>query len=247
MLTHPTLSQLDQLGLAGMAKAFEELQDNPEVKALDHAEWLGLLLDREVTQRKDRKLKSRLRAAKHRFAQACVEDLDLKATRGLDRRLMAELSACNWIREHHNLILTGPCGTGKTWLACALGQQAARSELCVLYHRIPRLFADLALAHGDGRHPRLFRALCRADLLILDDWGPEPMTASQRRDILEIVEERYGRGSTLVTSQIPVQQWFDVVGEPTLADAILDRLVHNAHKIELQGDSLRKLRKNVEP
>ncbi len=247
MLTHPTLSQLDQLGLAGMAKAFEELQDNPEVKALDHAEWLGLLLDREVTQRKDRKLKSRLRAAKLRFAQACVEDLDLKATRGLDRRLMAELSACNWIREHHNLILTGPCGTGKTWLACALGQQAARSELCVLYHRIPRLFADLALAHGDGRHPRLFRALCRADLLILDDWGPEPMTASQRRDILEIVEERYGRGSTLVTSQIPVQQWFDVVGEPTLADAILDRLVHNAHKIELQGDSLRKLRKNVEP
>ena len=247
MLTHPTLSQLDQLGLAGMAKAFEELQDNPEVNALDHAEWLGLLLDREVTQRKDRKLKSRLRAAKLRFAQACVEDLDLKATRGLDRRLMAELSACNWIREHHNLILTGPCGTGKTWLACALGQQAARSELCVLYHRIPRLFADLALAHGDGRHPRLFRALCRADLLILDDWGPEPMTASQRRDILEIVEERYGRGSTLVTSQIPVQQWFDVVGEPTLADAILDRLVHNAHKIELQGDSLRKLRKNVEP
>ena len=247
MLTHPTLSQLDQLGLAGMAKAFEELQDNPEVKALDHAEWLGLLLDREVTQRKDRKLKSRLRAAKLRFAQACVEDLDLKATRGLDRRLMAELSACNWIREHHNLILTGPCGTGKTWLACALGQQAARSELCVLYHRIPRLFADLALAHGDGRHPRLFRALCRADLLILDDWGPEPMTASQRRDILEIVEERYGRGSTLVTSQIPVQQWFDVVGEPTLADAILDRLVHNAHKIELQGDSLRKLRKRVEP
>ena len=247
MLTHPTLSQLDQLGLAGMAKAFEELQDNPEVKALDHTEWLGLLLDREVTQRKDRKLKSRLRAAKLRFAQACVEDLDLKATRGLDRRLMAELSACNWIREHHNLILTGPCGTGKTWLACALGQQAARSELCVLYHRIPRLFADLALAHGDGRHPRLFRALCRADLLILDDWGPEPMTASQRRDILEIVEERYGRGSTLVTSQIPVQQWFDVVGEPTLADAILDRLVHNAHKIELQGDSLRKLRKKVEP
>ena len=247
MLTHPTLSQLGQLGLAGMAKAFEELQDNPEIKALDHAEWLGLLLDREATQRKDRKLKSRLRAAKLRITQACVEDLDLQAARGLDRRLMAELSACSWIREHHNLILTGPCGTGKTWLACALGQQAARSELTVLYHRVPRLFADLALAHGDGRYPRLFRALCRVDLLILDDWGPEPMTASQRRDILEIVEERYGRGSTLVTSQIPVPRWFDVVGEPTLADAILDRLVHNAHKIELKGDSLRKTRQKVEP
>jgi DNA replication protein DnaC len=240
MLTHPTLTQLDQLGLAGMAKAFEELQDNPEAKALDHAEWLGLLLDREVTQRKDRRLKTRLRAAKLRFAQACVEDLDLGPARGLDRRLMAELSACNWIREHHNLILTGPCGTGKTWLGCALGQQAARSELTVLYHRIPRLFADLALAHGDGRYPRLFRALCRVDLLILDDWGPEPMNASQRRDILEIVEERYGRGAILITSQIPVAQWFDVVGEPTLADAILDRLVHNAHKIELRGESLRK-------
>jgi DNA replication protein DnaC len=240
MLTHPTLTQLDQLGLAGMAKAFKELQDNPEAKALDHAEWLGLLLDREVTQRKDRRLKTRLRAAKLRFAQACVEDLDLGPARGLDRRLMAELSACNWIREHHNLILTGPCGTGKTWLGCALGQQAARSELTVLYHRIPRLFADLALAHGDGRYPRLFRALCRVDLLILDDWGPEPMNASQRRDILEIVEERYGRGAILITSQIPVAQWFDVVGEPTLADAILDRLVHNAHKIELRGESLRK-------
>jgi DNA replication protein DnaC len=240
MLTHPTLTQLDQLGLAGMAKAFKELQDNPEAKALDHAEWLGLLLDREVTQRKDRRLKTRLRAAKLRFAQACVEDLDLGPARGLDRRLMAELSACNWIREHHNLILTGPCGTGKTWLGCALGQQAARSELTVLYHRIPRLFPDLALAHGDGRYPRLFRALCRVDLLILDDWGPEPMNASQRRDILEIVEERYGRGAILITSQIPVAQWFDVVGEPTLADAILDRLVHNAHKIELRGESLRK-------
>jgi len=240
MLTHPTLTQLDQLGLAGMAKAFEELQDNPEAKALDHAEWLGLLLDREVPQRKDRRLKTRLRAAKLRFAQACVEDLDLEPARGLDRRLMAELSACNWIREHHNLILTGPCGTGKTWLGCALGQQAARSELTVLYHRIPRLFADLALAHGDGRYPRLFRALCRVDLLILDDWGPEPMNASQRRDILEIVEERYSRGAILITSQIPVAQWFDVVGEPTLADAILDRLVHNAHKIELRGESLRK-------
>jgi DNA replication protein DnaC len=167
MLTHPTLSQLDQLGLAGMAKAFEELQDNPEAKALDHAEWLGLLLDREVIQRKDRRLKTRLRAARLRFAQACVEDLDLTTARGLDRRLVAELSACNWIREHHNLILTGPCGTGKTWLACAFGQQAARSELTVLYHRIPRLFADLALAHGDGRYPRLFRGLCRTDLLIL--------------------------------------------------------------------------------
>jgi DNA replication protein DnaC len=240
MLNHPTLTQLDALGFAGMATAFKELASNPDARALDHAEWLGLLLDREVTVRKDKRLKSRLRAAKLRFGQACVEDIDLSPTRGLDKRLFHELAGGNWIGEHQNLLITGACGTGKTWLACALAHKAARSDRNVLYHRIPRLFAELALAHGDGRFPRLFRSLCKADLLVLDDLGPEPMTPSQRRDVLEILEERYGRGSTLITSQLPVASWFDIVGDPTMADAILDRLVHNAHKIELKGDSLRK-------
>jgi len=243
MLNHPTLTQLDVLGFAGMAKAFKELADNPDAKALDHAEWLGLLLDREVTVRKDKRLKSRLRAAKLRFGQACVEDIDLSPARGIDKRLFGELAGCAWIREHQNLIVVGACGTGKTWLSCALAHKAARSDHSVLYHRIPRLFAELALTHADGRFPRLFRSLCKADLLILDDLGPEPMTPSQRRDILEVTEERYGRGSTLITSQLPVASWFDIVGDPTMADAILDRLVHNAHKIELKGESLRKTKK----
>ena len=203
----------------------------------------GCCSNREITIRKDKRLKSRLRAAKLRFGQACIENIDLSPTRGLDKRLWGELTGCGWIRQHQNLIVTGACGTGKTWLACALAHKAARADHSVLYHRMPRLFAELALTHGDGRFPRLFKSLCRAELLILDDLGPEPMTVSQRRDILEIIEERYGRGSTLITSQLPVGKWFDVVGEPTMADAILDRLVHNAHKIELKGESLRKTRK----
>ena len=207
--------------------------------------WLGLLLDREITVRKDKRLKSRLRAAKLRFGQACVEDIDLAPARGLDKRLFNELAGCSWIHEHQNLIITGACGTGKTWLACALAHKAARNDHNVLYHRIPRLFAELALAHADGRFPKLFRSLCKAGLLVLDDLGPEPMTPSQRRDVLEILEERYGRGSTLITSQLPVASWFDIVGDPTMADAILDRLVHNAHKIELKGESLRKAKNNV--
>jgi DNA replication protein DnaC len=242
MLVHPTLTQLTELGLTGMAKAFKELRDQPETQTLEHADWLGLLLDREAAERKDRRLKTRLRAARLRFVQACVEDVDFTAARGLDRRLVQELATGRWLKSHQNLIITGACGTGKTWLACALGHNAARAEATVLYQRLPRLFADLALARGDGRYPRLFRSLCWAHLLILDDWGPEPMLAEQRRDLLEIVEDRYGRASTLLTSQLPLSRWHDVVGEPTLADAILDRLVHHAHRIELQGESLRKRR-----
>ncbi len=156
MLLHPTLNQLDQLGLAGMAKAFKDLADNPEAKNLDQAEWLGLLLDREATERQDRRLKNRLRNAKLRYSQACVEDIDFTKDRGLDRRLIIDLAEGHWLREHHNLLLVGACGCGKTWLACALGQKAARIEFSVLYYRLPKLFADLALARGDGRYPRLF-------------------------------------------------------------------------------------------
>ncbi len=240
MLLNPTLDQLHQLGLAGMAKAFNELADHPDAQTLDHAAWLGLLLDRELTARQDRRLQTRLRAAKLRYPQACIEDIDFAARRGLDRRVITELAAGHWLRDHHHLVLCGACGCGKTWLACALGHQAIRLDRSVLYYRLPRLFAELALAHGDGRYPRLFRALCRADLLILDDFGPETMTAPQRRDLLEVFEERYGRASTLVTSQLPVERWYDVIAEPTMADAILDRLVHNAHELNLKGDSLRK-------
>lgn len=239
MLAHPTLDQLHQLGFAGMAKAFAELRANPDAATLDHEAWLALLLDREIAERQDRRLKARLRYARLRH-QAAVEDVDYKAARGLDRALFHKLAACKWIADKLNIVIVGPSGVGKSWLACALGHKAARENFSVLYQRVPRLFTDLALARGDGRYARLMRALGGVDLLILDDWGPEPLAADQRRDMLEILEDRYGRGATIVTSQIPVDRWHDIVGDPTLADAILDRLVHNAHRLELRGDSLRK-------
>jgi DNA replication protein DnaC len=241
LLTHPTLDQLRQLGLAGMARAFEELAANTRGAELDHAEWLGLLLDREMADRQDRRLMARLRYARLRH-NAAVEDVDYRTARGLDRALFQKLAQGNWIKEQQNLIIIGPSGVGKSWLACALGHRACRDNLSVLYQRIPRLFSDLVLARGDGRYARLMRALGGVKLLILDDWGLEPLTAEQRHDMLEIVEDRYGRGATLITSQIPVDRWHDLIGDPTLADAILDRVVHNAHRIQLRGDSLRRKR-----
>ena len=239
MLIHPTLEHLRQLGLAGMARAFEELTANKHGAELDHAEWLGLLLDREIADRQDRRLRARLRYARLRH-HAAVEDVDYRTARGLDRALFQKLAMGGWIKEQQNLIIVGPSGVGKSWLACALGHRACRDNLSVLYQRIPRLFSDLALARGDGRYARLMRALGGVKLLILDDWGLELLTAEQRHDLLEIVEDRYGRGATLITSQVPVDRWHDLIGDPTLADAILDRVIHNAHRIQLRGDTLRK-------
>ncbi|MCC7167013.1 MAG: IS21-like element helper ATPase IstB [Rhodospirillales bacterium] len=239
MLIHPTLDQLQQLGLFGMAKAFEEIAASDQAAALTFPEWLGLLLDRETAHRHDRRLKARLRYARLRH-QAAIEDVDHRTHRGLDRPLFQKLAAGDWIAVHDNLILTGPTGVGKSWLACALGHKACRDNRSVLYQRIPKLFADLALARGDGRYPRLTRALNGVQLLILDDWGLEPLDAQARHDLLEILEERHGRRSTIVTSQVPVEQWHQIIGDPTYADAILDRLVHNAHRIDLSGESMRK-------
>jgi DNA replication protein DnaC len=239
LLTHPTLDLLRQLGLAGMARAFDELMASQRGAELDHAEWLGLLLDRELSDRQDRRLKARLRYARLRH-NAAVEDVDYRTARGLDRALFQKLMLGRWIEEHQNLIIEGPTGVGKSWLACALGHRACRDNHAVLYQRFPRLFADLALARGDGRYARLMRALGGVKLLILDDWGFEPLGPEQRRDLLEIVEDRYGRSSTLITSQVPVDRWHDLIGDPTLGDAILDRIVHSAHRIQLRGESLRR-------
>ena len=241
MLKHPTLDLLHALGLPGMAKAFTELDASSEAEGLGHREWLGLLLDREKSWRQDKRLTARLRVAKLR-QQACVEDVDYRNPRGLDRALFQKLTEGEWIDAHDNLALIGPTGVGKSWLACALGHKASRDNLSVLYQRVPRLFEDLALARGDGRHPRLLRSLARAELLILDDWGLEPLDAAARHDLLEILEERYGRRSTMITSQLPVERWHEIIGDPTYADAIMDRLVHNAHRVELTGESMRRTR-----
>ena len=240
MLTHPTHEALSALKLDGMAEAFAELLTQDHGRSLDPVAWIGLMLDREQARRGTRRLQSRLRAARLRHGDACMEDVNYRTPRGLDRALFQSLGTTEWICRHRSVLVTGPCGVGKSWLACALGHAACRANRTVLYHRLPRLFADLELAHGDGRFERLFRKLARVDLLILDDWGPERMIAPQRRDLMEIVEERYGRRSTIITSQLPVGDWHQVVGEPTFADAILDRIVHNAYRIALDGSSLRK-------
>lgn len=241
MLTHPTIDVLHTLGLYGMAKGFKALEASPETGDLAHAEWLGLLLDHELTLRRQKRFERRARTARLRH-QASVEDVDFRAARGLDRALFLKLATCDWIRSRRNLLITGPCGVGKSWLACALGHKACREDLSVLYHRVPRLFAALALARGDGRYAKLLQSLARVELLVLDDWGPEPLTAEQQRDLLEIVEDRYDTRSIMITSQVPVARWYEIIGNPTLADAILDRIVHNAYRIELSGDSLRKNR-----
>ena len=239
MLSHPTLDRLDSLGLVGMAKAFGELAANAESERLSHAEWLALLLDREWSLRHDRKLAARLRFAKLRH-QATPEDVDYRSDRKLDRALFLKLLAGQWIAAHDNLVICGPTGVGKSWLACALGHKACRDDRSVLYQRLPKLFATLALARGDGRHARFLAKLGSVQLLILDDWGLEPLDAKARHDLLEILEERYGRRSTIITSQLPVTAWHDVIADPTYADAILDRLLHNAHRLDLEGHSLRR-------
>jgi len=239
MLNHPTLDKLAALRLTGMADAFRDQLHLPESHALSFEERLGLLVDREMTARHDRRLTTRLRQAKLRL-QATLEDLDYRHPRGLDKALLLRLASCQWVQARQNVLITGPTGIGKTWLACALGHQACREGYTVLYLRLPRLLQDLPLAKGDGRYPKLMAALAKTTLVILDDWGLAPLSDGQRRDVLELLEDRHGRGATLVTSQFPVEHWHEAIGDPTLADAILDRLVHNAYKITLRGDSMRK-------
>jgi len=239
MLIHPTLDKLHELRLTGMQKALIEQMDLPDRDTLSFDERFGLLVDSEYTERENRRLKTRLRRARLRQA-ATVEDIDYRHPRGLDKSMMLSLTACDWVRQHHNVIITGPTGAGKSYLACALGHKACREGYRVLYFRVARLFQDLAIAKADGRYDKLLRALARSQLLVLDDWGMAPLTDEQRRDLFEVMEDRYDRGSTLIAAQLPVKHWHDTIGDPTLADAILDRLIHNAYTITLKGESMRK-------
>lgn len=242
MLIHPTLEKLHALKLLGMAKALEEQLQMSDLGALTFEERLGLLVDRETTERRNRKLRTSLKKAKLRI-MASLEDLDYRTPRGLDKSLMLRLSSCQWIEDHHNVLITGPTGVGKSFVACSLGHKACREGYRTLYFRLPRLLQELAMARGDGRYGRVLTNLAKTDLLIIDDWGLQTLDDHGRRDILEILEDRYNVRSTLVTSQLPVSHWHEVVGDPTLADAILDRLVHNAYKISLEGESMRKKQK----
>jgi DNA replication protein DnaC len=246
MLTHPTLDKLQTLRLTGMAKALAEQMHMADITDLSFEERLGLLVDRELTERQQRRLQTRLRHAKLRL-NACVEDIDYRPGRGLDKSLMRSLASGQWIRARRNLVMTGPTGTGKTYLACALGHQACLQGYTTLYLRLPRLLQELPIAKADGRYGKLMAALAKTDLVILDDWAMAVLTDDNRRDLLELFEDRYDRRATLVTSQLPLEHWHEALGDPTLADAILDRLVHNAYKIALTGESMRKRRPPVEP
>jgi DNA replication protein DnaC len=239
MLPHPTLDKLTALRLTGMHKALNEQRALPEIADLSFEERLGLLADRELTEREDRRLQTRLRQARLKQS-ACLEDLDTRTPRGLDKALITQLATGQWIREGLNLLILGPTGVGKTWIACALAQQACRQGFTTRYLRAPRLFEELQLAHADGRFPKLMASLAKTDLILVDDWGLASLDAAARRDLLELLDDRHGHRSTLVTSQLPVDHWHEVIGDPTLADAILDRLVHSAYRITLKGESMRK-------
>jgi DNA replication protein DnaC len=244
MLKHPTLDKLHALRLTGMARAYEQQLNMPDIDTLSTDERLGLMTDCEITERDNRRLTSRLRRAKLRHT-AIVEDIDYRHPRGLDKSLMKKLILSDWIQQHHNILITGPTGIGKSWLACALAHKACRDGFTALYARTSRFFRDLVIAKGDGRYPKLMTALAKTDLLVLDDFGTSALKDEHRRDLLEILDDRYALKSTLITSQFPVDNWHDLIGDPTLADAILDRLVHNAYNIPLKGESMRKNRKKL--
>jgi DNA replication protein DnaC len=239
MLKHPTLDKLHALKLTGMAAALEDQSATPDITDLSFEERLGLLVDREMTERDNRRMSSRLRRAKLRHA-AILEDIDYRNSRGLDKGLVQSLASCQWVKEHLNVLITGPTGVGKTWLACALAHKACREGYTAQYVRLTRLLRELTIAKGDGQYSKLLTDLAKVDVLILDDWGLMKLSAENRRDLLEVLEDRHGRRSTIATSQLPIEEWHGVIGDATLADAILDRLVHNAYKINLRGESMRK-------
>jgi len=239
MLNQQTLTRLRALKLFGLAEAFAQQLEQPPTQALAFEERLALLVEREVSYRDNRRLQRLLRAAKLR-QNACVEDIDYRHQRGLERTLVATLTSCDWIGAQHNLHITGPTGTGKSWLACAFGNQACRQGLSVRYERTGRLLDQLRVARGDGSYPKLLRQLARVELLILDDFGLKPLTQTERHDLLEVIEDRHGVHSTLLTSQLPIRAWHEYLNEPTVADALLDRLLNGAHRLELTGDSMRK-------
>ena len=240
MLIHPTLSKLEQMRLGGMATALRNQLETPEIEAMSFMDRLGLMVDHEEAVREDRRLARRLKMAKLHL-QACMANLDYRPSRGLDKCLMLHLAGCQWIRRRQNILITGPTGVGKSYVACALAHKACLENFRTRYYRLHRLLETLQLAREDRTYLRTLKQLARTDVLLLDDWGLHGTRRAQQRDLMELVDDRYTLRSTIITSQYPLDKWHQTMEDPTLADAILDRLVNNAHKIQLTGDSMRKI------
>jgi DNA replication protein DnaC len=240
MLSAPTIDKLHQLGLGAMATAWTEQQHHADLTSLAFDERLGLLVDAEWLARENKRLTRALKEAKLKFPHACIEAIDYPARRELDKAVIRQLATCRWVQEHHNVLVVGATGVGKSFIACALAQQACRKGFRAYYRRASRLYHDLSLARADGTYVRVLARLARIDVLVIDDWGLAPPQDQERRDLLEILEDRYGARSTILTSQLPPAQWHDHLGEAMVADAICDRLLHNAHRLVLKGPSRRK-------
>jgi len=241
VLNEQTLEKLYSMKLNGMANAFKDQMMQPDMNGLSFEERFGLLVDHHWSWRDDRRLKTLLRNAKFKD-NACIEDIDYKSPRGIDKSVILSLANCNWIKSTQNVTITGPTGAGKTYLACALANSACRKGFSSLYMRAPRLFQDTAVARADGSYPKLMNKIAKAKVLIVDDFCISPIKDAERKDLLEVIEDRQGLCSTIISTQLPVEKWFEAIGDPTIADAVLDRLIHNAHKINLKGESMRKIR-----
>jgi len=244
MLIEPTQEKLRELSLLGMLKAYEEQLSSNAFKKMSFDERLGLMVEREAELRENKRLSSRLKKARLR-QQACIADINYKEDRKLNKALILKLASCQWIKDHLNVLITGSTGAGKSYIACALSHKACLEGFSCQYVRVGRLFQALEVAKGDGRYMKMMSALHKVDLLVLDDWGLSKLTDSERRDLLEILEDRYELKSTIITSQLPVKKWHEVIGDPTLADAILDRVVHNSYRIEIEGKNSMRDKKST--
>ncbi len=241
MLNEQTLEKLCDMKLNGMADAFREQLQQPDIHQLSFEDRFALIIDRHWTWKEDRRMKRLLSNAKLKVS-ACIEDIDYSPTRGIDKSVVLRLAGCDWIRSAQNIIITGPTGVGKTYLSSAFANKACRMGFAALYKRAPRLFQEITIARADGSYAKLMNKLAKAKVLIIDDFGLAPLSDMERRELLEVIEDRQGLTSTIIISQVPVESWHESIGDPTIADTILDRLIHNAHKFNLVGDSMRKRR-----